>query len=234
MSSTTVQYNRNQREWTAQNGSETKPFPAGTDGKRQAQMWALERDCLDVAEMVTDMIHSGEDKGRAIRAGLLVRDGHVRPPLAFPDDYGSSLNEMGRVQSQSATWDDGKKIEYIVTDQATGLCCDCDDPFDRCKHILAFEIDRDRNTERTPVSAVSRTLNTSIELAEVCQADLDDIINAMKEAQADLNQDQASLVLEQAAPFLTFEEYIQFSIPFPILDIYDEIKHCEFAQEIPF
>ncbi len=149
---TIVEYNRSAKQWEAQNGTVTS-FPPGTAGKRQAQLVALRNDVPQVAAEIEAIIANAEAvylmydaeaiSSRAIRAGFLVRDGHVLPPVPF-DEYGGCLNEIARVQ--------GSEPEpYIISYVDDQVICECHDfmlgnaPFlpsgqSACKHVLAVLI----------------------------------------------------------------------------------------------
>jgi hypothetical protein len=129
---TTVKYDRSLRAWQAVNGR-VWSFP-GPDGQRQAQLYAIDHDRPDIAAevqaiMANNQAHPAYEgiTRRAIKAGFIVRDGHVLPPRPLEAE-GSYLHEVARVRSQSKTWPDGSPVEYAVCVSPEGQsCCECED-----------------------------------------------------------------------------------------------------------
>lgn len=158
---TVVKYDRHARAWEAVNGATTR-FPAGPEGRRRATLYALEHDRPDIAAetlATLDSIEAARPRlpvdvpgltSRILKAGLLLRDGHVLPPreLSAPGSY---LTEIARVKSQTEKWPDGSPVEYAITQDSPDdfLGCGCEDftshrapvlPSGQraCKHVLAF------------------------------------------------------------------------------------------------
>ncbi|MCP4283908.1 MAG: hypothetical protein GY792_05590 [Gammaproteobacteria bacterium] len=128
ISQTVVEYNRSTRQWEARNGTVTS-FPAGKEGKKNAQLHALQSDCdtifnevLAIVENTSNHPQAAGIEARAIRAGFLVRDGHLLPPrgLDKPESY---VGEVARVKSQSEP--DTEYAIVITPEQRT--YCDCRD-----------------------------------------------------------------------------------------------------------
>lgn len=142
---TTVEYDRSAREWRAQNAEELHVFPAGPDGQRQAQLYALQYDAPDIADEVQAIIDSADAllgfdadgiAKRALKAGFIILDGKVWP--------GQADGEVARVEG---TADEPCRIYH----DGEALSCDCPDfegerapvtPNGQrgCKHVLAVEI----------------------------------------------------------------------------------------------
>ncbi len=77
-----LEENQSDREWLlGRPDGKIIAFPAGKEGKLAAQMSALTHDCPGVAGFVDSLIQAfpGNEalRGRAIRAGFLIRDGHI-------------------------------------------------------------------------------------------------------------------------------------------------------------
>ncbi len=153
--STSVQYNSAAGRWQVNGRSgRTWSWPQGPDGERQAQLYALEQDVPEVAAEVKAIIANAASvrhlmydvegiTRRVIRAGFLIRDGKLLPPVPF-EQYGGCFGELARVR--------GRKPEpYIITHDGENCFCDCADfrlehaPLlpsgeQACKHIMAFLI----------------------------------------------------------------------------------------------
>lgn len=151
---TTIEYDRRARAWQVLNGNVTS-FPAGPEGQRQAQLYALEHDWPGLAaelqafresialaslEMPLDVASL---TCRVIKAAFLIRDGKVLPAVPFSEP-GGCMNEIARVQGSDS-------LPYIITYKEDFCFCDCPDflsgdaPFlptgqRACKHILAVLI----------------------------------------------------------------------------------------------
>lgn len=148
---TVVKYDRHSRAWQVLNGKVTS-FPAGSLGQRQAQLYALEHDCPEVAAelqaVLKNIALASLDMPldvtgltcRAIKGAFLIRDGKVFPPVPFTEP-GGCMNEIARVQGSDS-------LPYIITYEGDVCFCDCPDfllgdaPFlpsgqRACKHILA-------------------------------------------------------------------------------------------------
>ena len=100
---TVIQYNRSARAWQVLNGKITS-FPAGVQGKRQAELYTLEHDRPDVAAELQALIEAVESlrywmfdveaiTERAVKGALLIRDGKLLPPIPF-DQPAGCLNEI--------------------------------------------------------------------------------------------------------------------------------------------
>jgi len=161
---TIVKYDRSARQWQAINGR-TWAWPAGPDGRREAELYALEHDCPEVAEQVKAVIANAkavkhltfDAEGitkRVIKAGFIIRDGKLLPPVPF-NQYGGCLNEIARCQ--------GSQPEpYIINYVDEQVICDCHDfmlgnapllPSGQraCKHILATLITETLQMEDEPI-----------------------------------------------------------------------------------
>ncbi len=162
---TTVKYDRRARQWQAINGRLLGHWPAGPEGHRAAHLAALRHDAPQVAAEVEAIITNAEAVAhlmydaeaisrRAIRAGFLVRDGRVLPPVAF-DQYGGCINEIARVQGSD-------ELPYIISHDGDECHCDCPDyqlgnapllPSGQaaCKHILAILINEALESNPLPL-----------------------------------------------------------------------------------
>lgn len=150
-----VIYNRKRKQWDVHNGHElgesrsavlvVVSFPT----KQAAQLYALEVDCPAVHKEVCAIIdatrltaEANAIEKRAVKAGLLVRDGHILPANSY---WGDQLNAYCVVKSQS----DPGRIYHIFPGWSD-LSCTCEDFAWRapwfntdqrvCKHILAYLI----------------------------------------------------------------------------------------------
>ncbi len=151
---TEVKYDRRARAWQVLNGKVTS-FPAGPEGKRQAQLYALEYDRPDVAAELQAFLENIAASSlempldvpgltrRAIKGAFLIRDGQVLPAVPFTEP-GGCMNEIARVQGSES-------LPYIITYEDDACFCDCPDfllgdaPFlptgqRACKHIFAVLI----------------------------------------------------------------------------------------------
>lgn len=126
-------------------------FPAGPEGKRQAELYALAYDLPSVTAELQALIKAVEPlrywmfdveaiTERAVKGALLIRDGKLLPPVPF-DQPDGCLNEIARVQGSQA-------LPYIITYVDEMCFCDCPDfqledapllPTGQraCKHVLA-------------------------------------------------------------------------------------------------
>lgn len=115
----TITFDRKRNVYRVQNGQLIGEFPAGSEGRRQAELAALKHDGPESFGQYLELVAQGEDEGRARRAARLVQRGHV--------DL-----EAGTVRSQ------GSDLVYHVN----GIC-ECEDyqhHGEGCKHQLALRI----------------------------------------------------------------------------------------------
>lgn len=149
MTTTTVSYNRQTRNWELKRDDETlATFPAGANGKRAAQIHRLELlnpKALDLA-LETEKLFP-QLNGRPIRAAEIVAGGGVALDMA------TGIHE---VQSQN-----GRELPYLVEYWRGLWLCNCIDCREGgaplvdgisshcCKHILAvlFEYDNDNDQQ---------------------------------------------------------------------------------------
>jgi hypothetical protein len=103
---TKVEYNRSTRRWQLSGNGSQADFPPGPAGKRAAQLEALRRDCPDVAADIAQVLAQTANQPQAeaiarrlIKAGFLVRDGHIEPPLPLEEPR-SYVHEIARVRSR--------------------------------------------------------------------------------------------------------------------------------------
>ena len=132
---TKVEYNRSTRRWEIYPADQTRAeavaaghladFPAGPEGKRAAQLAALQQDCPDVAFDVKQVLAQTAEHPeaeaiacRAIEAGFLVRDGHVLPRREM-EEPGSYVHEIARVRSQR---DEDVLYAICFTPERQGYC----------------------------------------------------------------------------------------------------------------
>jgi hypothetical protein len=103
---TKVEYNRSPRRWQLSGKGSQADLPPGPEGKRAAQLEALRRDCPDVAADIEQVLAQTASQPQAeaiarrlIKAGFLVRDGYIEPPLPL-EEPSSYVHEIARVRSR--------------------------------------------------------------------------------------------------------------------------------------
>lgn len=252
---TAVQYNRAERQWEAVNGR-TWLFPAGPSGKRQAQLYALDHDVPLVADEVKAIMARAQASNpnsteaeaitrRAIKAGFLVRDGHVLPPRPFDAD-GSYLNEIARVRS-SQKWPDGSAVEYAVNQPTRHeVWCECPDfkegaptlPSGQkaCKHVLAVLIcealDLDLETPPQRIGPRSEALEAAIEQAEAAHHELGNLLMAMRLTRDNLTPEMVDLLAESLHPVTQTNGKLCFAFEVDWDGIHDELDAQKRREEL--
>lgn len=121
---TDLLFNPRARQWEVHNGTVTR-FPAGPAGKRAGQLYALEHDVPDVAADVAALIARYADQpqaqaiaSRAVKAGFLVRDGHITALEVGRNGHPKFIRAS--VKSQRGEW------RYLVLHNLT-WSCECED-----------------------------------------------------------------------------------------------------------
>ena len=122
-------YNPHAKEWqTVNNGEVQASFPSGPKGKRDAQFEALACDCRLIYNEIHMVLKAHKNHSeileitkRAVKAGYLLRDGHLLPPRALSEP-GSYVNEIATVRSQR----EPEKI-YAICDVNKLIWCSCPD-----------------------------------------------------------------------------------------------------------
>jgi hypothetical protein len=140
-SSLAVNYNRAARQWWVVDEEGTKPladFPAGRNGKREAETFALANGSEAIFRKMMAIVEANLNhpeimalENRAIKAAFMARDGHVLPPRPLHAP-GSFVGEVARVLSQGE-----QGAAYAVVQSPSGLFCECQDWHNgRSKDIL--------------------------------------------------------------------------------------------------
>jgi hypothetical protein len=254
---TQVLYNRKEAMWEARNGRVWQ-YPSGPAGKRQAQLYALDHDVPLIADEVRSLIAlaQGENPNsqeaeavarRALKAGFLIRNGHVLPPRAF-DAEGSYLNEIARVRSSSQTWPDGSTVEYGLTQLDNGsVWCSCPDFADQapylpsrqkaCKHILAVLIcealDMDLADEQGRATGLhSEALTEAISQAEVVYHELSTLLLVMRQTRDELSHDSVARLEAALYPYINSDRKLCFDFEVDFNAIVNDLDDGLAAQPL--